>query len=1780
MLYNFINKLKNIILDTDEFTETNDEIENIKKYTNFKLKNYLPKFYMNNLQTYIILSLYILMVGLNIEGDRRKIFLDQLSMNNDRNFLAIVNLFLPYLDDKNDNENQKNITDLKKMILDLNNDNKAKFSNFIYDHNNISDINFEKKKNIKQLEIISNHEIFLDDEIYLKTIFYFVVDTFNRIRYKFYINWINSFPLTIDTYKNSNLYKNSFNYNLELDKLKFGGYMLNFPNLCLHDNLIDKTKIVKITNEPISEVEDLINLSYEIILFYNGINLEDIYNSLVNDYYFSIKPNKWLFFEFDNEDKINILIYILHNIFDINLIIQERSWYMLNNQQQNNFKSKWINLKEAIKKKKNFIYSYDILKNVFVSFVSYFEIHYKNILQLTQKDKTFKNLKVNLDEEDDVDMFEINNEDVKVKLKNLLVIDYYFAIENVGIEHIYNFLYDEINKIKTTPYNFILFENNNLKNVEFKKINLENPESYIITPKNYYNFAKSLVYKNYKNEYDDDNSKLFPRLWEALSVEDKYIIAIRLNQNKNQNWFNILSVLSKSGYRNNLRRYQSIIYNSIRKKIVDLTFENLIRKGCISKFEYNPSVSDNRILSNDYEIRNKRLADNMKNIVIPENRISEFENAYYFVNNKKYKDQSLISILDKKEKFFKCNYVEYVAKFALDIGDRWNTFYAVDWVSQIDFYMKFLNQRVMYVTGATGQGKSTQVPKLYLYGLKSFLYKNDGKIFCTVPRIDPVLENAKQISSSMGLNIEHYNDHFKEKVRTLEGTIQYKYSTDSHINFNNPYYLRILTDGSLIITLRQNPLLKEKKNVEGQYQFSRNSKISNKNLCDIVMIDEAHEHNKNMDLILTLMKYSLFYNNDIKLSIISATMEDDEPIFRKFYRFIDDNLMYPINVYNLNYGIDRNMIDRRYHISPPGMTTQHTVTEYYEDGNIIDTYEENEKLSIDRVRDIFTTTTYGEVLLFSITVQKISALVDKLNLVIPPNCVAIPYHGKMSENYKIYSKKADENIRKLTIDKSDIDSVFNGKQKDTDAKKVNAGTYTRACIIATNAAEASLTIKSLKFVIDIGFQFSVKYNYETKTNDLVTEKITEASRIQRKGRVGRMSDGTVYHMYPKKSREPIKAAYNISISDFSDSFKELLATNNDPKNEIVNKNIIQKLLTLVKVDFKNLNSSEKIMYNQYNLAKENYDNNNMSKYIDNELNIMNLKSIYNYFFPSYFSGYDISNLLDTSGHFYIINPLEQIINRDINTGNIINKDRKVENIKDYEIKKIYEKAELKQDLIKLDENKLLKNESVDEFENISGEINNYDDTYSKIISLSFLTDNSDDGNLVFAIIFIFELLENIQYDISNLISSNVKLNPFYFKDKEKILRNSSKFYESNKVINSELEFLYKIFIELTSIIKINDYNLKIYKESDDISYKLLSFYIDKKLNVNTISDFCKLNFYDEKMYEKIIKLILKNDISINGIIDENDSIDISFISKNILENKSIEKYCNIKDLNFKIISQVLTNSILKFLNYYNKFKINKFTNSIDNLRNLISLNIPKNNIDKIKLICLYCYSNNIIYFKNGRIINLLSSEKENIKSTLLKNISNFAFFLNKNSLDNNKLKIISNTSKKEILSTIPHIIKYINNSSKEQLNYKDVENNISFIVEKFGDLKSKDSKMDKNIYNQYMEQIIHKPNLLDKVGGLYIRSPPIIQTLKLRINSIKKLEDLMEEIKKSKIDLDKFDSFDYGYVILFNLDFVGLFLVSEIAYKTIYIEKIINKKNSYNYLYNRLARNYIILTPK
>ena len=95
---------------------------------------------------------------------------------------------------------------------------------------------------------------------------------------------------------------------------------------------------------------------------------------------------------------------------------------------------------------------------------------------------------------------------------------------------------------------------------------------------------------------------------------------------------------------------------------------------------------------------------------------------------------------------------------------------------------------------------------------------------------------------------------------------------------------------------------------------------------DIILIDEAHEQNPNMDMILTFIKFGVYINNQVSLGIISATMENDELTYRKYYELIDDNWKFPLNV-NKNiqpYG-DRNLLDRRLHLSSPFQNLNFTI---------------------------------------------------------------------------------------------------------------------------------------------------------------------------------------------------------------------------------------------------------------------------------------------------------------------------------------------------------------------------------------------------------------------------------------------------------------------------------------------------------------------------------------------------------------------------------------------------------------------------------------------------------------------------------------------------------------------------------------------------------------------------------------------------------------------------------------------------------------------------------------
>ncbi|SBS84233.1 pre-mRNA-splicing factor ATP-dependent RNA helicase PRP22, putative (PRP22) [Plasmodium ovale curtisi] len=71
----------------------------------------------------------------------------------------------------------------------------------------------------------------------------------------------------------------------------------------------------------------------------------------------------------------------------------------------------------------------------------------------------------------------------------------------------------------------------------------------------------------------------------------------------------------------------------------------------------------------------------------------------------------------------------------------------------------------------------------------------------------------------------------------------------------------------------------------------------------------------------------------------------------------------------------------------------------------------------------------------------------------------------------------------------------------------------RKCILATNIAEASLTIDGIFFVIDPGFCKIKKYDSKRDMDSLIVVPISKANAKQRAGRAGRTGPGKCYRLY-------------------------------------------------------------------------------------------------------------------------------------------------------------------------------------------------------------------------------------------------------------------------------------------------------------------------------------------------------------------------------------------------------------------------------------------------------------------------------------------------------------------------------------------------------------------------------------------------------------------------------------------------------------------------------------------
>jgi len=98
----------------------------------------------------------------------------------------------------------------------------------------------------------------------------------------------------------------------------------------------------------------------------------------------------------------------------------------------------------------------------------------------------------------------------------------------------------------------------------------------------------------------------------------------------------------------------------------------------------------------------------------------------------------------------------------------------------------------------------------------------------------------------------------------------------------------------------------------------------------------------------------------------------------------------------------------------------------------------------------------------------------------------------------------------------------------------------RKIVIATNIAETSLTIEGISVVVDSGFERSMSYQAQSGVGKLQTQRISEASAVQRAGRAGRLSAGHCYRLWSAEARLSQQSEPEIKRSELTSLMLELL----------------------------------------------------------------------------------------------------------------------------------------------------------------------------------------------------------------------------------------------------------------------------------------------------------------------------------------------------------------------------------------------------------------------------------------------------------------------------------------------------------------------------------------------------------------------------------------------------------------------------------------------------------------
>ena len=351
-----------------------------------------------------------------------------------------------------------------------------------------------------------------------------------------------------------------------------------------------------------------------------------------------------------------------------------------------------------------------------------------------------------------------------------------------------------------------------------------------------------------------------------------------------------------------------------------------------------------------------------------------------------------------------------------------------------------IDHQIVIVAGETGSGKTTQLPKLCL----ELFHDAKGWIGCTQPRRIAATSVAERVAEELG------------KHRILVGSkIRFRDKTTPATR------IKFMTDGMLLAEIRNDPLLRRYK---------------------VVIVDEAHERNLNIDFLLGYLHTLISKRADLKLIITSATI-DTEAFSSHFYNAPVVNIegrTHPVEI-----------------IYSPPPEDEHEIS-----------YLEH---CIDVTAEICAARSPGDVLLFLPTERDIRSCSEILRGRVQTHRI-LPLYGRLQtkDQRRIFKTYKEPKI-----------------------------------VVATNVAETSVTVPGIRYVVDTGLARIGTYQPRSRTMRLPITTISQASCNQRSGRSGRIGPGTCFRLFSEddfERRAPFSTP-EIQRSNLAEVILQMVALN-------------------------------------------------------------------------------------------------------------------------------------------------------------------------------------------------------------------------------------------------------------------------------------------------------------------------------------------------------------------------------------------------------------------------------------------------------------------------------------------------------------------------------------------------------------------------------------------------------------------------------------------------------------